>query len=314
MTDSGAMVVTGGAGFIGSHLVEELVGRGQRVIVVDDLSTGVPTNLDAVAGSVDILSLDLRRGDLAQLFSDTPVHTIFHLAGQAGIELSLASPSSDMESNVGATLTLLEAVRSAAPESRLVHVSSAIVYGDARARSFREDDPTAPSSPYAVSKLAAEHYVSVFARLYGLRAAVLRPFTAYGPRQRKQVVYDLIRRIDDDPSELHVRGDGTEERSFTFVSSIVDALVSVADRGALVGEAYNVVDDNAASIAELVGMLCELMDVTPRVVYDGTPRPGDVLRLSGDTTRLRSLGWQPSVDLRDGLDQTVAWFRQESGR
>jgi nucleoside-diphosphate-sugar epimerase len=124
-------------------------------------------------------------------------------------------------------------------------------------------------------------------------------------------VYDLIRRIDEDQNDLRVRGDGTEERSFTFVSSIVDALVSVADRGELVGEAYNVVDDNAASIAELVGMLCQLMDVTPHVVYEGTPRPGDVLRLSGDTTRLRSLGWEPRVDLRDGLEKTVAWFRSE---
>lgn len=311
---TGAMVVTGGAGFIGSHLVEELVRGGHRVVVVDDLSTGVPTNLDAVAGSVEIVSLDLCRGDLTQLLSDIPADTIFHLAGQTGIELSLASPRSDMESNLGTTLALLEAARTAAPESKLIHVSSAIVYGDARARPFREDDPTAPSSPYAVSKLAAEHYVSVFARLLGLRAAVVRPFTAYGPRQRKQVVYDLIRRIDEDQNELHVRGDGTEERSFTFVSSIVDALVCVADRGELAGEAYNVVDDNAASIAELVGMLCELMNVAPRVVYEGTSRPGDVLRLSGDTTRLRSLGWEPRVDLRDGLEETVAWFRREPRR
>jgi UDP-glucose 4-epimerase len=308
------MVVTGGAGFIGSHLVEELVRRGQRVIVVDDLSTGVPTNLEAVAGSIETESLDLRRDGLAQLFSSTPVQSVFHLAGQAGVEASLAGARSDMESNVGATLMLLEAVRSAAPEATLLHVSSAVVYGDPQDRPFREDDPTAPSTPYAVSKLAAEHYVRVFARLYGLRAAVLRPFSAYGPRQRKQVVYDLMRRISDDPNELHVRGDGTEERAFTFVSSIVDALVAVADRAELVGEVYNVVDDDAASIAELVAMLCERMNVTPRVVYEGTPRPGDVLRLSGDTTRLRSLGWQPRVSLREGLDETVAWFRRSTGR
>jgi UDP-glucose 4-epimerase len=161
-----------------------------------------------------------------------------------------------------------------------------------------------------VSKLASELYVRVFADLYALRAAILRPFSAYGPRQRKQVVYDLLSRIREDADALTVRGHGTEQRSFTHAGSIVDALLTVADRAPLGGEVYNVVDDEPVTIAELVGMLCELMGVAPRVVY-GVGRPGDVQRLDGDTARLRALGWSPGLNLRDGLAQTVAWFREE---
>ncbi|MGH9022446.1 MAG: NAD-dependent epimerase/dehydratase family protein [Acidimicrobiia bacterium] len=304
-------LVTGGAGFIGSHLVEALLQRGVEVAAVDDLSTGRAANLAGVAGEVEILELDLREADVRSVLERGDFTSIFHLASHADLAASVSAPRRDLELNVLTTLNLVEAMRDTECPARLVNLSSGAVYGDRAERPFREGDPVAPTSPYSVSKLAAEHYVGVFARLFGVHAASVRPFSAYGPRQRKQVVFDLIKKIDDDPFVVHVHGDGTQVRDLNHVSNVVDALLMVSDVAPMGGEVYNIGADSPTSVATLVGLICDAMGAAPRVVWSGEVRKGDPQRLVADIGRLRALGYQPRVGLADGIADTVAWFRRD---
>lgn len=302
-------VVTGGAGFIGSHLVEELVRRGARVLVVDDLSSGRQENLAAVRGEVELVELDLARADARPALGGADA--VFHLAGYADIPRSVTEPRRDFERNAVATLNVLEAVREAAPGARLVFASSAAVYGAGSERPLREDDPPAPVAPYGVSKLAAERYVDVYARLYGLRSASLRLFPVYGPRLRAHVVYDLMRKLRDDPGELRIEGDGTQVRDFVHVSGAVEAFLTVAARAPLRGEAYNVASGEPVTIAELAGLVCERMQARPRLVYSGAVASGVSQRWAADLSRLRALGYEAPVSLAEGLRGTAEWFRRE---
>ena len=307
--ETGRVVVTGGAGFIGSHLVEELVRRGARVVVVDDMSSGRAANLTAVADRIETLTLDLARADARPALAGADA--VFHLAGYADIPRSVKEPRLDFEKNAAATLNLLEAVRESAPQAKVLFASSAAVYGVGSARPLREDDPPAPAAPYGVSKLAAERYVDVYARLYGLRSASLRLFPVYGPRLRAHVVYDLMRKVRDDPGELRIEGDGTQVRDFVHVSGAVQAFLTVAERAPLGGEAYNVASGEPVTIRELAGLICERMEARPRFVYSGLVASGVSQQWAADLTRLRALGYQPPMSLAEGLRGTAEWFRRE---
>ncbi len=312
-TISRSMLVTGGAGFIGSHLVEELVRRRAHVTVVDNLSSGHLKNLAAVIDRVDLRRLDLWGDDLRPVLAEQEFEIIFHVAGYAGIPESVREPRQDLERNTLATFNVLEAVRHFAPQTRVIFTSSAAVYGEGSCNPFLEDDPTVPVSPYGVSKLAAERYMDVYARLYGLRTASLRLFPVYGPRLREHVVYDLMRKVHENPRELFIHGDGTQVRDFTHVMSVVDALLLIAERAPLRGEVYNVSAAEPVSIQDLARMICETMGVAPRFVYSGSVLPGVSQRWSADISRLKGLGYEARLGLAQGLADTFAWFRQEMG-
>jgi UDP-glucose 4-epimerase len=162
-----------------------------------------------------------------------------------------------------------------------------------------------------VSRADPEHYVALFARLFELPATSVRLFTVYGPRQRKQVVFDLIQRLVVDGPELEVIGDGTQVRDFNHVANVIDAILLVAERGERGGATYNVAGEEAISIAELVERLCDATGLRPKVAYSGDLRPGDSQRWTADITRLRRLGYRPRVHLEEGLADTVRWFREE---
>lgn len=307
--EPGRVVVTGGTGFIGSHLVEELIRRGARVVVIDDMSSGRPGNIAAVEDRVDLVRMDLARDDPRPALAGAD--TVFHLAGYADIPRSVKEPRLDFEKNAMATLNVLEAVREAAPGARLLFASSAAVYGVGSDRPLREDDPSAPAAPYGVSKLAAERYVEVYARLYGLRSASLRLFPVYGPRLRAHVVYDLMRKVRDDPKELRIEGDGTQVRDFVHVSGAVEAFLTVAERAPLGGEAYNVASGEPVTIKDLAALICERMGASPAFVYTGLVASGVSQRWAADLTRLRALGYRPPMPLAEGLRQTAEWFGKE---
>ncbi len=306
-----AVLVTGGVGFIGSHLVEEFVRRGAEVTVVDNLCTGYEVNIAAVADRVDLRKMDLVHCDLRSLLIEKDFQTIIHTAANANVPASVENPRLDFEKNVVATLNLLDAVRDAAPQAHVLHTSSAAVYGRGSNTPTREESPAVPVSPYGISKLASEHYVAVYAQLYGLRTAILRLFPVYGPRLRKQVVYDLMRKVYINPYELFIEGDGKQVRDFNHITNVVEAYFAVAERGRLSGEVYNVAAEETVTIHDLAQMICERMGVAPRFVYSGDARPGDMQRLSADISRLKSMDYRPRVSFADGLDDSVAWFREE---
>ncbi|MDQ2870700.1 MAG: GDP-mannose 4,6-dehydratase [Acidobacteriota bacterium] len=305
----GPVLVTGGAGFIGSHLVEALVARRVAVTVADDLSWGRREDLGELSERIEIVPIDLCRGDLDSLLSGRGFTHIFHLAGHANVAESVRAPRMDFERNGVATFELLEAVRRASPRSAFLQASSAAVYGHGSGGPMREGDVTEPVSPYGASKLAAERYVSIYANLYGLKTAILRLFPAYGPRQRQQVIYDFLVKLRADGSALAVQGDGSPQRDFVYVADVVEAFLTVAERGPMSGEAYNVSGGEPLSIRELARKVASAMALSPRFTFDSEPRAGDARHWIADTSRIRALGFKPRVSFDDGLARTVAWFR-----
>lgn len=307
-----SVLVAGGAGFIGSHLVEDMVAGGARVSVLDNLSTGRLDHIASVLDRVKVHRADLLDMDLPGLLASERPDLIVHLAANALVPDSVERPRWDCELNLTTTLNLLDAMREASPESVLVHASSALVYGEGTGARMREEDATFPVSPYGVSKLAAERYVAVYARLYELRAVNVRLFSTYGPRLRKQVVYDLMHKVHDNPHELFIWGDGTQVRDLNHISNVIEALRIVIDEGELAGEVYNVAADDSISIGELAEMICERMGADPRFVYSGEVRLGDTQRVCADTTKIKTLGYTPRVGISEGLSDTVDWFQREA--
>jgi UDP-glucose 4-epimerase len=305
-------LVTGGAGFIGSHVVERLVHESAQVTVVDDLSTG---RLENLAGVRARIKFDDR--PLAALLDEPALildhDVIFHLAANAYIPPSVEDPAFDFGLNLETTFRLLEVLRQAERRPRLVNTSSAAVYGDPQRLPIRESDPTVPISPYGVGKLAAERYVAVYSQLYGIHASSVRLFSVYGPRQRKQVVYDLVDRLAGDRSRLEVIGDGTQERDFAYVEDVAAAMVLVSQEAPGAGEVFNVASGSTHSISQLVSAICAAMELDPKIAYTGRVRPGDAERWSVDTSALGALGYEPSMSLVEGLRATWDWYRAERG-
>jgi len=302
------VLVTGGAGFIGSHLVEQLATAGAAVMVVDNLSTGRRENLLSVDGAVQVHEQDIRQVAWEKVLSGQQYDVIFHLAANAYVPPSVERPAWDYEINLAGTFRLLEVLRSLKWPGVLLYASSAAVYGDPVRMPIHEDDPTVPISPYGVAKLAAERYIAVYSQLYGLRAALLRFFSVYGPRQYKQVVYDLIQKIVQNPYELFIHGDGTQMRDFNYVEDTVRAMMLVAECGVLRGEVYNVASGRACFIHELAETLCRVMAVQLKFNYSGSVRRGDPDKWSVDISRLTALGYRPKMSLEEGLKRTVEWF------
>jgi len=302
------VLVTGGAGFIGSHLVEHLIKVGACVTVIDDFSTGRLEHLERVSSQIELIIGDL--GPLLRLerVSLDVYEIVFHLAANPYVPWSVENPVRDYETNLHNTFTLLEALRHTPDAPRLVNVSSAAVYGNPAHLPIRESDPTVPISPYGVSKLAAERYVAVYSQIYGLRATSLRFFSVYGPRQRKQVVYDLLSRLRVDPARLQVLGDGSQGRDFTYVLDVVQAMMLAATVAPCRGEVYNVASGTTHSIAELVEAWCNVCALTPEVVYTGQMRPGDAEKWVVDITSLRQLGFEPHISLEAGLADIRDWY------
>lgn len=297
-----SVLVTGGAGFIGSHLVEELFTAGARVTVLD-ISKPVGTPSDHKRNNIASinwrsLDIDLSRFDV-----------IFHFAASAYVPPSVKDPLADFDTNCTATLRLLDALRHSRWPGRLVFASSAAVYGNPTWSSLREDHPTVPVSPYGVGKLAAERYCTVFAELYGLNITSLRLFSVYGPRQHKQVVYDLMSKIAANPDRIEIHGDGTQSRDLVYVQDAVAAAMLVAEQAPHKGEVFNVATGQYCTIHQLATELCVLMGVNPRFDYTGVNRPGDPEKLTVNIGRLQALGYIPQVELLEGLASTVKWFK-----
>ncbi|MCL4488733.1 MAG: GDP-mannose 4,6-dehydratase [Chloroflexi bacterium] len=302
------LLITGGAGFIGSHLVEKFVEAGADVTVIDNFVTGCLENLSRVTERLDLRSADILSIDWEDVLAERSYDAIVHLAANAYVPPSVERPALDYQINLEGTFRLLEALRRHRWPGTLVYASSAAVYGQGVRMPIQEGDPTVPISPYGVSKLAAERYVAVYSQLYGLRAASARLFSVYGPRQRKQVLYDLMTKLLHDPRELHMHGDGKQTRDFSYVGDAASAVMRVAGFGRLHGEVYNVASGRECSIYELAETLCRVLRVRPIFVFSGSVRPGDPERWLANVEQLGRLGYLPQTTLEEGIRKTVEWF------
>lgn len=306
------VLVTGGAGFIGSHLVEALVQRGLRVRVLDNFSTGDPANLDEVAGQIDLIEGDLTDLDAVQQ-AMKGVEVVFHQAALASVPRSVANPLATHRACVDGTLHVLLAARDAGVR-RVVYAASSSAYGNSARLPKTETDPTAPLSPYAVAKLAGEQYCAAFSQVYGLETVRLRYFNVYGPRQTPDSPYaaviPLFIQALRQGRPPRVYGDGHQSRDFTYVADVVQANIKAAEVAGVSGRVYNIAGGKRVSLLHLLHLLSELMqvDVQPEFM---AARPGDVKHSQADISRaMNELGYRPTTDIRTGLQACIEWADQ----
>jgi UDP-glucose 4-epimerase len=315
MATSSLFLVTGGAGFIGSHIVERLLGDGHRVRVFDNFSTGHRANLDFARGN---RRLDIVRGDLRNVAAVERavqgVSAIFHQAAMRSVPRSIADPLGCNAANVTGTLHIFHAAAQQKKRPRVVYASSSSVYGERPDLPKRESQPTAPISPYAASKVAGELYGSVWHRLFGVETVGLRYFNVFGPRQDPKSEYAaviprfILWASEGQPLQIH--GDGTQSRDFTYIDNVVSAnlLAARAPAQAVSGKSYNVGCGSRTSLLEIVALLQRMLG-RPIKKKHLPRRVGDVPHtLASIDDAARDFGYAPLVEFEEGLRRTVEFF------
>jgi len=307
-------LVTGGAGFIGSHIAEELLRQGERVRIVDNLSTGKTENIEGLKGKLEFI-----RGDICDKLvmerAVRGVEAIFHEAAIPSVPRSVDDPLTTNRASVDGTLTVLLAARDAGVR-RVVYASSSAVYGDTPELPKVETMPTVPISPYGVAKLAGELYTRVFHHCYGMGTVVLRYFNVFGPRQDPKSMYAGVTPIFVREllaaRQVTIFGDGTQTRDFTYVGNVVQAnLRAVTAKGAP-GRVFNAASGVRTTVNRLYEIISGLLGVAAPPRYD-EPRKGDVLHSCADISAAREvLGYEPTITLEQGLKLTVDWLKTQS--
>lgn len=301
-------LVTGGGGFIGSHLCRFLVARGDEVVVLDNFSTGKRENLEGV--EIQLVEGDIR--DFSQVSEAVQgVDTVFHQAALCSVARSVEDPRSTHEVNTTGTLNVFEASRKAAVR-RVVFASSSSVYGDSASLPKDESMPTAPLSPYAISKLVGEHYAELYWRLFGVETVGLRYFNVFGPRQDPDseyaaVIPKFIRGILNQ-EEVQVFGDGSQTRDFTYVDNVVHANVAASTSPVAAGQVFNIACGERWSLMELLKRLESALQREATVVFRDR-RVGDVKHSQASIEKARQLlGYSPAIDFDEGIKRTAAEF------
>ena len=304
-------MVFGGCGFLGQSLVRRLTARGINVTSVDRDPRG---RLDGLG----ITSLQIPAGnsefELADLMADEPVDVAFSLIGTGLVPRSVAAPLEDLANNVGSLLGLLEVIRRLDHPPLVVYLSSAAVYGSAQAIPMTEGHPRRPESPYGVSKATGEDYLRLYNTLYGIPAMSVRPFSIYGPGQRKLVIYDLLRRLIAGEDPLVVNAAPEITRDFVFVEDVAETIVRLAERAPADAHAYNACSGHGTSLGELVALLVRLALPDTSVVFSGTTRLGDPTHWVGSRVLTAAISGVEPTPLDDGLRRTAAWMRSLHGR
>jgi len=304
-------LVTGGAGFIGSHLAETLIGKGETVRVADSFITGHRRNLAAIGDRIELVEGDLADPAIAAR-AVSGMDYVLHQAAIPSVPRSVRDPATSNRANVDATLQVLLAARDASVQ-RVVYAASSSAYGDTPTLPKHEGMPTRPLSPYALQKLVGEHYMQLFTSLYGLETVSIRYFNVFGPRQDPSSPYSgvialfVTALLAGKPPTI--TGDGGQTRDFTYVANVVDGVLRAAAAPNAAGEVINVATGRQISITELARTLGDIIGVkTPPVHIES--RPGDVRHSLADISKAKAiLGYQPTVGLEEGLRRTVDWYK-----
>lgn len=307
-------LVTGGAGFIGSHICERLLREGARVRVFDNFSSGKEENLRDLGGEVETINADIRDG---RAVSDAMkgVHVVFHEAALGSVPRSVADPLTTHDTNITGTLNVLLAARDAGVR-RVVYASSSSVYGETPTLPKHEEITPQPLSPYALSKLAGEHYISIFNHVYGFEAVSLRYFNIFGPRQDPESQYAAVipkfvtALLSGHPPTVY--GDGRQSRDFTYVENVVEANLLASEAEGVAGRFFNVACGGRYTLLELLSKIKDILgsDIDP--IHE-PPRAGDVKDSQASIEAAqRALGYRVTVDFDEGLRRTVAWFSAQA--
>jgi len=304
-------LVTGGAGFIGSHIATALVERGDRVRVLDNLSTGYRHNLSHVADDVELIEGDVQ-DEAVVAKAVRGVDCVFHQAALASVPRSVERPLDSNEACVTGTVTLLDQARKAGVR-RVVYAASSAAYGDQPFSSKRETDQPAPRSPYAAAKLAGEYYCEAFYHTYALQTVTVRYFNVFGPRQDPDSPYSAVipifitRLLSGEPPIVH--GDGHQSRDFTYVDNVVHGNLLAAEVEGVAGHVFNVANGRSTTLLELIDRLNELLGTSVKPFHE-QPRPGDVRHSLADITKAHSmLGYEPQIWFDEGLRRSLGYYR-----
>ena len=304
-------LVTGGAGFIGSHITTALVQRGDEVRVLDNFCTGFEHNLHHLEGKVDVINGDITDVD-AVAMAVQGVDCIFHQAALASVPLSVERPLEVNQACVTGTLTVLDQARRAGVR-RVVYAASSSAYGDEPFAMKRETDLPAPLSPYAVAKLAGEHYLKAFYHTYGLQTVGLRYFNVFGPRQDPDSPYSAVipifitKLLSGDPPVIY--GDGQQTRDFTFVENVVHGNLLAADAEGVAGRVINMADGRKTSLLQLIDALNELLGTNVQPTFEAA-RPGDVRDSLADISAARELlSYEPKIAFNEGLAKSIEFYK-----
>jgi nucleoside-diphosphate-sugar epimerase len=306
-------LVTGGAGFIGSHLATQLIHRGHTVRVVDNLITGKRRNLDHLPG------VEFVEGDLADISVATRaverMDYVLHQAAIPSVPRSVKDPISSNRANIDASVNVLVAARDAGVK-RLVYAGSSAAYGDTPTLPKREDMPTSPLSPYALQKLVSEQYGQLFTQLYGFETVTIRYFNVFGPRQDPGSPYSgvisLFASALLEGRQPVIYGDGEQTRDFTYVANVVDGVLRAVETPKASGHVINVATGGRISLNALLRAMNKIVGTNLQPIYQ-EPRAGDVRDSQADITKAKTLlGYTPIVSLEEGLEKTLEWCRTES--
>lgn len=305
------ILVTGGAGFIGSHLVETLIESGAKTIALDDLSSGFLSNLQTLFKNRNFCWVkgDVRDAQLMMSISNGCKY-IYHLAAFipncVGHVIKNVKPSIELDITVKGTLNILEAARR--NKAKVLFASSGAVYGEVCEKVVSEARPLNPISIYGASKVAAEVCCNMHKRAYGVPLVIVRLFNTYGPRQRKYLMYDLIKRLYKNPIYLTVYGTGEQVRDYTFVKDMVDGLITLMETEEGV---FNLGSGKGISVREVAELICKGMGLDPELRFTKRSWKGDIKYLVADISRAEKIGYNPSTDLKEGIAELVSWFKAQ---
>ena len=309
------ILVTGGAGFIGSHLVSVLSDLGASVTVIDNLQSGKWSNLKGFAGVTCITADVTLREQVETIFRDVSPEYVFHFAANASVPGSVENPDYDFDANAGGTYNVFRACRGLDGLKKVVLASSAAVYGEPAELPIRETTALQPISPYGYSKLSSEHVMNCHHSVYGVPGVAARIFNAYGPRMARFVILDFLRKLGNDPNVLSVLGSGQQVREFTYVRDAVSAFLHLAVYGEC-GQAYSVSGGSPMSILDLAGRIIAArgLSATCKIATTGASWIGDAQRWTTNTSKLQALGFTAEWDVDMGLRETISWFDNEESR
>jgi len=298
------VVITGGAGFIGSHLADALLRKGNEITIIDNLSTGKKENVPP--GARFVLK-DILKEDVAEEVEGADA--VFHMAADPDVRLSAEDPVKSFELNTVATFRLLESCRKADVKG-FVLASTSTVYGDAELIPTPENYPCVPISNYGASKLACEGYCSAYAHSYGIRTTVLRYANIFGERSTHGVMHDFYKKLKKNPSELEILGDGRQEKSYLHVEDCVSATITAFEKQEKIYDVFNIGSSEKHNVNEIAGMVCNAMGVKPRFRYTGGERGwvGDVRLMLLDVRKIERLGWRESTRFEDGVRAYLDWL------
>ncbi len=308
------ILVSGGAGFIGSHLVEQLVAQGAEVIVIDNLTSGREKNLNSVREKIRFYRCDIRHYQkLKEILRAEKPSLIFHLAAHASVPDSARLPRYDFSTNALGSFNLLSLSRFL-PLKKFIYASSVASYGEPQTVPIKETHPLEPISIYGATKLSAERLGLSFYHTYGLPFVALRLFNIYGPRQPRYVMRDFFCKIRQNPDQLTVLGEGEQIRDFCYVADCVRAFLAAAEKKESLGEVFNIGSGQGTKIKDLARLIIEIegKEGKTELCFTGSSWPGDAQRLVADINKARRLlGFQPRVSLRQGLISLRQWLVEE---